>query len=497
MQYRIRGCFYFQFAVVYLLKLSACFADDVLTRVDQFAGPSAFVAAQASTIDSERNIISVWRLDNTADFNPRNGAALLASDDGSVVVTKLDRKGKLKWFAQFGTKRFYTGAVYPSAVTTDTFGNILIVGQFFGTADFDPGEADYFLTNADNTFGGFIVKLNSAGQLVWAGHFPCTENASITGVVARYNEYIVVSGSHTGTMDYDPTAATTSEIVSAGGSDGFLIQLLSDGRKGYAALIRDNGYESCISICQDPSGNIYYVGTFGYYAQTGNVDFDPSGGTSVLGGLASTNIYIVKLTHDRQFIWAKQFDNHGSSNTSPRVTTDAAGNVFVTGRYSATCDFDPGAGVYDIDPGGPAVFLAKLNTNGDFLWAKSIPGNDISPASVTTDKDGRVYTSLQFDTLGKSLSNSSVAQDPGKIRIHYKAYFEKRKPNGKLIWSGTIGDGIAYLEYWTLAVDKRFKVYAIGSLEKNTDMEPGESEAEYTADGDRDGMILRLNIPRK
>lgn len=473
------------------------FADDVLSRIGQIGGPSAYVAARASTTDDQRNIIAVWTFNNTADFNPRNGTELVAPANGNVIVTKIDREGKLKWYVQFGTWQVSQGLTTPRAVTLDASGNIIIVGHFTGSADFDPSDSGYFLSNAENTTGGFILKLNPTGELIWAGQFPCTEQASITGVVARYNENIVVSGHHSGTMDYDPTSGITSEIVSAGGNDGFLIQIIPDGRKGYAALIRDNGPESCTSMCQDPLGNIYYVGTFGYYAQTGNVDFDPSGGTFVLGGLAAANIYVVKLTHDRQFVWAKQFDNHGTSNSDPDVATDAAGNVYVSGKFYATCDFDPGPGVYDLDPGGEAVFLVKLNTAGDFQWAKSIAGDSTYPMSLSTDKDGRVYTTISHDSLDKSMHGDIPGAGPDKIRFHSKAYFEKRKPNGKLIWSGTIGDDIAFLEHWRLIVDKRFKVYAIGTLEKTTDLEPGESVVERTSVGTGDGMVLRLNVPRK
>ena len=53
------------------------------------------------------------------------------------------------------------------AVALDSSGNVYTVGQFIGTADFDPGPDTFNLTSV-GSLDGFISKLDSDGNFVWA-----------------------------------------------------------------------------------------------------------------------------------------------------------------------------------------------------------------------------------------------------------------------------------------------------------------------------------------
>ncbi len=492
---RPHATFFGAFALM-MVFANACYSDDALSRIDQFGGPAAQVNSRGIAMDSEKNIITVWSLAGTADFNPRNGTALRASDNGQVVVSKIDKAGKLKWAVQLGTPQFQTGSVTPYAMSTDASDNIFIVGQFSGTADFDPGANANLLTNAGDSSGGFIVKLNSAGQFVWAGHFASTSDAAITGITTGFDDKIVVCGRYYDSMDFNPTAALTTTLTSAGSGDAFVIQLLTDGNLGFSANIRDDASETCEGVVQDAQGNIYYTGTFTGFSQTGNVDFDPSGGSFVMGGTGFSSVYIVKVTKDRGFLWAKQFNSNGNSLGNPRIAVDKNGDVFVSGTFYETCDFDPGAGVFNLAPtSNSAAYLVKLSMAGEFIWVKAVSGNDLIPASLTTDKKGAVYLSCLFVALAKTGLATAFA-DSSKIPSYYQVYFEKRKPNGKRVWSGTIGDDRSITLSDGLVVDRKLKLYSAASFNKTIDIEPGESEVNRTAEGGRDGLLLKFNLPK-
>src|ERR1041385_600638 len=74
-------------------------------------------------------------------------------------------------------------------------------------------------------------------------------------------------------------------------------------------------------------------------------------------------------------IWADQLGG-SNSDFANGVKVDASGNVYSTGYFSGTADFDPGAGVFNITSyGGPQdIFVSKLDANGNFVWAKRIGG---------------------------------------------------------------------------------------------------------------------------
>ena len=52
---------------------------------------------------------------------------------------------------------------------------------------------------------------------------------------------------------------------------------------------------------------------------------------------------------------------------------DNLGNVYTTGSFQGTVDFDPGTGTYELTSVGETdIFISKLDANGNFLWAKPI-----------------------------------------------------------------------------------------------------------------------------
>ena len=113
----------------------------------------------------------------------------------------------------------------------------------------------------------------------------------------------------------------------------------------------------------DGSGNVHTTGYF-----RGTVDFDPGANVSNLDSIGEAEIYVSKLDSAGDFVWARQIggtDFDGSTD----LAVDATGNVYTTGYFFGTIDFDPGAGVSNLTPvGGSDIFVSKLDSTGDFVW---------------------------------------------------------------------------------------------------------------------------------
>src|SRR5687768_9377346 len=92
------------------------------------------------------------------------------------------------------------------------------------------------------------------------------------------------------------------------------------------------------------------------------------------------------------FEWARQTVNGTGGDYGYAVTTDAAGNVYTTGEFSGTADFDPGPAVVNFVASSSDIFISKLDANGNFVWVKSIGGSGPDAgASIITDPSGNVY----------------------------------------------------------------------------------------------------------
>src|SRR5690606_14408627 len=154
------------------------------------------------------------------------------------------------------------------------------------------------------------------------------------------------------------------------------------------------------SITIDTEGNTYISGTF-----NGTIDFDPGLGVyNLTSPIAEGGMYIVKLNSTGNLVWAKAFLPTGFNVTAfmNAIAVDSDGNVYTTSSYSGLWDFNPGSGVYTLPnpgilvTGGAArnTFIAKLNSNGNFVWAKHFNGGASvnQGVSIAVDNGGNVYT---------------------------------------------------------------------------------------------------------
>ena len=86
--------------------------------------------------------------------------------------------------------------------------------------------------------------------------------------------------------------------------------------------------------------------------------------------LVFISVYIKVEAQPPNFLWAKQ---HGgtSQDYGFSITTDNQGNVYTSGSFWGTVDFDPGPGFFNLTSAGTYdVFVSKLDASGNFLWAK-------------------------------------------------------------------------------------------------------------------------------
>ena len=114
----------------------------------------------------------------------------------------------------------------------------------------------------------------------------------------------------------------------------------------------------CNSIAIDRTGDIYTTGSFNR-----TVDFDPGPGTFNLTTIdVNGDMFVSKIDNNGNFIWAKQMGGGaGSYAGGNAIALDYYGNIYTTGGFDGTIDFDPGTPVYPLSSVAPDdIFVHKM-----------------------------------------------------------------------------------------------------------------------------------------
>ncbi len=317
-------------------------------------GSASYEEGRSVAVDAQGNVFTTGIFQGTVDFDPSVGVfSLTSAGFVDVFVTKVDASGNLVWALGIG------GTQYEEAfgIALDDSANIFITGSFIGTFDFDPGLDTTFL-NFAGANDVFVCKFDSAGNLVWASAIggPGAEEGTSIAVDDFGNVYS--TGSFNGTSDFDPGAATFN--LTAGTQSIYVSKLDVSGNFVWAKKMGGTLADLGKSIALDPAGNVLTTGYF-----YGDVDFDPGSGITYLTSVGDWNAFVSKLDANGNFVWAKvlgnAFDSRGFG-----VKTDASGNVFATGYFIGTSDFDPNAGTSNLTSAGlQDIFVAKLDENGN------------------------------------------------------------------------------------------------------------------------------------
>jgi len=369
-----------------------------------------------------------------------------------------------EWAKSVGGLNYDNG----NAITLDNSGNIYVTGRFqkyVGVpADFDPGVGVYNL-EAIGQYDAFILKLDSSGNLIWAknigGSGGVSEGNSIS-IDADGNVYTV--GSFSYDADFDPSATATfilsaPYIIFNNPTNIFALKLNSNGNFVWAKSIGGTFSDVATALVLDSSSNLHIAGNF-----TGTVDFDPNSGVSELVGAGSKDGFILKLDTSGNYVWAKAISGSGNDEINA-ITLDNSGNVFATGQFSSTTDFDPSAAVFKIT--GNGSFVLKLNSNGEFQMAKGfVTSVGVQANAIKVDATGNIYTTgaeqgaTDFDPSGASyiFNQTPFAND---------MFLTKLNNNGDFVWAKKIYTTAADNSKG-LVLDPSGNIYIVGTAYGST-----------------------------
>ena len=449
-----------------------------------------------------------------------------------------------------GWARTWGGEKQDSAVNVafDSFGNIYVVGAFYGAVDLDPGNGEDW--HYSPNYGDYINKFDRYGDLIWARTWDTNGDLPFfVDITIDNSSNLFVTGGFRETVDFDPgpgfdirTAAGISHdadiFISKFDINGNYVGVITFGGdsqdEGYAISASDSGvyttglihetvdfdpgpgedkHSGSAYICRydtnlnlvwawafgiynndrvfsedvlvDNSGNVFWVGGF-----DGEVDFDPGPGEDIHYAHGSeTDAFLGKFDCDGNYEWTRTWGT--ASNSS--VSLNESGNIFVAGAFSGTVDFDPSPSVYEITSNGECdAYLSSFDTDGNFYWVRSWGGeNQESCQSLYSDVAGNIYITGFFQGLADF--------DPGpgldEVESHgnYDVFLSKFDQNGNYFWARTWGseDNDNAWDGGVISDDYGI-VYMVGDFSKMVDFDPGPGEDFHSSSYLSDAYLLKL-----
>jgi hypothetical protein len=349
--------------------------------------------AQAIIIDDSGNLYVIGSFTGTVDFDPGAGTDLhstAAQYDSDIFLSKFDSDGTWFWSRTWG------GPTYDSVNGVEVNGtNIYVVGSFNGTnVDFDPDPVDTDLHSSKGNNDAFLSRFDTSGEFVWAGTWGSGEYEEARDVAVADTGEVFVTGSFYDSVDFDPGSGEVSKS-SNGSNDAFLSRFDEDNNFLGVETWGGTDNDGANSIALDGPGNVYVSGWF----RGTDIDFDPGIGTDMRSSNGESDNFLSKFDSTTAYQWVRTWGSPTYDDVY-QMNTDGFGNVFVTGGFEESVDFDPGPGSDVRNTNGfEDAYLTIFNTDGNYMMARTWGGNDDDEADSLFVTDlGAIYIVGYFDS---------------------------------------------------------------------------------------------------
>lgn len=336
--------------------------------------------------------------------NPTNTLPSQGKQD--LLMAKVSPIGALEWTVSAGgvdQDRSYD-------ILVSSSGERFVAGYFSETLKIYKTQ----VVSAGN-YDGLVIKLSPEG-VHWMTPMSGKGTDTALGLsMDTAGTNLWVAGKFGKTVPFGGTSLT-----SAGSHDLFVARLDPDSGKIKWA-VRGGGVLSDVAhaVAVDKSGNAFVTGYFQTKAIFGTFTLESSGQDDY-------DVFVAKIAAaSGKFEWA--FGGGSAAHDEAKdLALDSKGNVYVTGYYKGPAVF--GSKSVQHHQGGD-LFVAKLDTNGKFLWVTSSSGSLSEQGSaIAVDGKDRVVVAGYHQgttTLGGKTVKSAGGRD---------AFVASLDTSGETLW---------------------------------------------------------------
>jgi hypothetical protein len=312
-----------------------------------------------------------------------------------IFIAKLDNDGNCIWAKNAGGIYFDIGL----GITVDSNGNLYVTGGYYSDAKFGNFVLIYSGGNGESDL--FVAKLDTDGNWIWAKNARNYNTDVGYGVCIDSDGSIYAIGWFRGTISFGDIVIISNDVDFG---DVFVVKLDNDGNWLWANSAGGNREDYGFGISVDSNCNSYVTGIIRDIVSFGDI--------IIQAGDDSIDYFVAKLDNDGNWIWAK---NSGSTGWDEGcdICIDSKGNSYITGDFDGTLSFGD---IVLICNGEIDIFVAKLDTDGNWIWAKNSDGiSDVVAYGVCVNSIGSVYVIGGFN--GTTLFGDTFLVCNGQLDI--------------------------------------------------------------------------------
>ncbi|HSW00004.1 MAG TPA: choice-of-anchor D domain-containing protein, partial [Sedimentisphaerales bacterium] len=382
-----------------------------------------------------------------------------------VFVMKLTSSGGHVWSRYFGGSGYEGG----TGLAVDSEDCVYITGDTTSDGWISRG----FDTTRNGDTDAFVLKLSSDGELLWSSYVGGSSREGGFGIAVDADGGVYV----TGLTSSDVWDGWSFGNSLAGGVDGFVVKLTSDGDAVCGRYLGGDGenYEFGYAIAADGVGGVYVAGA------TMSSDWLEEG--EYAGG---GDGFVAKFTADLLSpAWGRYLGGAGA-DYGWAMAVGSGGRVYVSGETSSS---EWGGWEFGTsNHGGIDAFVVELTANsGSPVWGQFLGGTGSQKAyGIAVGPQGHLYVTGETGfsdwlTGGLDLSYGGGDRD---------VFVAELNTAGSLLWSTYLG-GAGFDYGWGIAADAAGSVYISGHTESSEWADDGLG----TTYGDgEDGFVAKLMV---
>ena len=298
-----------------------------------FGGPGSDIVSFVAPTETGRVFVAgdFW---GAVDFDDRSGEVIRAATGiTDAFVASFDIEGNLEWVNAFG------GSGWDELLGGVVHGqDILVVGYFEETADFDGGEGED-IRHSNGGWDAFVLRLSGSGDHIWSRTFGGAGDDVAYAVASRDDGTLFVTGMFEGLVDFDPSPRQ-EEAESNGDWDVFVLRMNDSGDSFWVRSFGGHGFDAPNALAVSGYDWVYVAGSFVSDIDS-EVDFDPGPGVDRRSATGGMDAFVVSLDARGEYEWARTLGGVGD-DLAFSVAVDSSGSVLVTGGIEGEVVLEPG-----------------------------------------------------------------------------------------------------------------------------------------------------------